>query len=91
MVGNVIQSRALTNNDYPTAAALSFIMMAAILVAVVLFFPNLPFAHANVLTIVALLYGYWFAMTVLPVPESGAMGQLMLGDKGGNLALATGP
>jgi spermidine/putrescine transport system permease protein len=34
MIGNVIQSRALVNNDYPTAAALSFIMMAGILVAV---------------------------------------------------------
>ena len=34
MIGNVIQSRALTNNDYPTAAALSFILMAGILVAV---------------------------------------------------------
>lgn len=34
MIGNVIQSRYLTNNDYPTAAALSFIMMLGILVAV---------------------------------------------------------
>jgi len=34
MIGNVIQSRFLTNADYPTAAALSFILMAAILVAV---------------------------------------------------------
>jgi spermidine/putrescine transport system permease protein len=34
MIGNVIQQRALVNNDYPTAAALSFIMMAGILVAV---------------------------------------------------------
>jgi spermidine/putrescine transport system permease protein len=34
MIGNVIQSRYLTNNDYPTAAALSFVMMAAILIAV---------------------------------------------------------
>jgi predicted acyltransferase len=33
----------------------------------------------QVITIVVLLYGYWFAMTVLPVPDSGAMGQLMLG------------
>ena len=32
MIGNVIQSRFLENNDYPTAAALSFILMAAILV-----------------------------------------------------------
>ena len=34
----------------------------------------------QVATIVALLYGYWFAMTLLPVPGSGAMGQLVLGD-----------
>ena len=33
----------------------------------------------HVLILVALLYGYWFAMTVLPVPGSGAMGQLILG------------
>lgn len=33
----------------------------------------------QVMTIVALLYGYWFVMTVLPVPDSGAMGQLVLG------------
>jgi spermidine/putrescine transport system permease protein len=37
MIGNVIQSRFLTNADYPTAAALSFILMAAILVAVALY------------------------------------------------------
>jgi spermidine/putrescine transport system permease protein len=34
MIGNVIQSRFLTNADYPTASALSFILMAAILVTV---------------------------------------------------------
>ena len=34
----------------------------------------------QVMIIVGLLYGYWFAMTVLPVPDSGAMGQLVLGD-----------
>ncbi len=34
----------------------------------------------QVVTIVVLLYGYWFAMTLLPVPDSGAMGQLVLGD-----------
>ena len=34
----------------------------------------------QVMTIVMLLYGYWFAMTVLPVPGSGAMGQLVLSD-----------
>ena len=37
MIGNVIQSRFLTNNDYPTASALSFILMAGILVAVALY------------------------------------------------------
>jgi spermidine/putrescine transport system permease protein len=34
MIGNVIQSRFLTNADYPTASALSFILMVAILAAV---------------------------------------------------------
>jgi predicted acyltransferase len=34
----------------------------------------------QVTTIAVLLYGYWFAMTLLPVPGSGAMGQLVLGD-----------
>jgi spermidine/putrescine transport system permease protein len=37
MIGNVIQSRFLTNNDYPTASALSFILMAGILVTVALY------------------------------------------------------
>ncbi len=37
MIGNVIQSRFLVNNDYPTAAALSFILMAGILVAVAVY------------------------------------------------------
>ena len=37
MIGNVIQSRFLENNDYPTAAALSFMLMAGILVAVALY------------------------------------------------------
>ncbi len=37
MIGNVIQSRFLTNNDYPTAAALSFILMAGILLAVAVY------------------------------------------------------
>jgi len=37
MIGNVIQSRFLTNNDYPTAAALSFILMAGILVSVAVY------------------------------------------------------
>ncbi len=34
MIGNVIQSRFLELTDYPTAAALSFVLMAAILVLV---------------------------------------------------------
>ena len=34
MIGNVIQSRFLELTDYPTAAALSFILMAIILVLV---------------------------------------------------------
>jgi predicted acyltransferase len=34
----------------------------------------------QVTIIVGLLFGYWFAMTVLPVPDTGAMGQLVLGD-----------
>ncbi|HEV8490581.1 MAG TPA: ABC transporter permease [Candidatus Limnocylindrales bacterium] len=37
MIGNVIQSRFLTNADYPTAAALSFVLMAAILLAVAVY------------------------------------------------------
>jgi spermidine/putrescine transport system permease protein len=34
MIGNVIQDRFISQGDYPVAAALSFILMAAILVAV---------------------------------------------------------
>lgn len=37
MIGNVIQSRFLENNDYPTAAALSFTLMAGILIAVAIY------------------------------------------------------
>ena len=37
MIGNVIQGRFLLLNDYPVAAALSFILMGAILVAVGLY------------------------------------------------------
>ena len=37
MIGNVIQDRFIGQGDYPTAAALSFILMAAILVAVLLY------------------------------------------------------
>jgi spermidine/putrescine transport system permease protein len=37
MIGNVIQSRYLVVNDYPTAAALSFVLMALIMAAVVIY------------------------------------------------------
>jgi spermidine/putrescine transport system permease protein len=37
MIGNVIQREFLTNNDYPEAAALSFLLMAAILLGVFLY------------------------------------------------------
>src|SRR5688572_17643938 len=37
MIGNVIQNRFLQQNDYPTAAALSFILMAGILVAILIY------------------------------------------------------
>jgi spermidine/putrescine transport system permease protein len=37
MLGNVIQDRFVSQGDYPTAAALSFILMFAILVAVTLY------------------------------------------------------
>ncbi len=37
MIGNVIQNRFLQQNDYPLAAALSFILMAAILIAIFLY------------------------------------------------------
>jgi spermidine/putrescine transport system permease protein len=37
MVGNVIQTQFLRILDYPTAAALSFILMAAILIMVTLY------------------------------------------------------
>ncbi|HEX6941346.1 MAG TPA: DUF5009 domain-containing protein [Gemmatimonadaceae bacterium] len=40
----------------------------------------------HVLILVALLYGYWFAMTVLPVPGTGAMGQLVLDNPSASLA-----
>ena len=35
MIGNVIQSLYLTQSDYPSAAALSFVLMALIMVVVV--------------------------------------------------------
>ena len=37
MIGNVIQNRYLSQNDYPTAAALSFLLMAGILVAIMVY------------------------------------------------------
>ncbi len=37
MIGNVIQNRLLVQNDYPVGSALSFILMAAILVAVAIY------------------------------------------------------
>ena len=37
MIGNVTQGRFLVQNDYPVAAALSFILMAAILIAVTIY------------------------------------------------------
>jgi spermidine/putrescine transport system permease protein len=37
MIGNVIQSKFLAITDYPAAAALSFVLMAAILVAVAVY------------------------------------------------------
>jgi predicted acyltransferase len=39
----------------------------------------------QVLVLVGLLYGYWFAMTLLPVPGTGAIGQLVLGDPSASL------
>ncbi|TFG69249.1 MAG: ABC transporter permease [Thermomicrobiales bacterium] len=37
MIGNVIQNQFLTQNNYPTASALSFILMAGILIAVAVY------------------------------------------------------
>ena len=37
MIGNVIQNRLLVQNDYPVGSALSFILMAGILVAVAVY------------------------------------------------------
>jgi len=37
MIGNVVQSRFFTIVDYPTAAALSFLLMAAIVVLVAVY------------------------------------------------------
>ena len=37
MIGNVIQAKFLESLDYPTAAALSFVLMAAILVSLLVY------------------------------------------------------
>jgi predicted acyltransferase len=37
-------------------------------------------------TIAVLLFGYWFAMTLIPVPDTGVLGQLALGHPSGTLA-----
>jgi spermidine/putrescine transport system permease protein len=37
MIGNVIQSKFLVIQDYPTAAALSFILMSFILIGIALY------------------------------------------------------
>jgi spermidine/putrescine transport system permease protein len=37
MIGNVIQNRLLIQNDYPVGSALSFILMAGILIAVAVY------------------------------------------------------
>ena len=37
MIGNVIQSLYLNQPDYPAAAALSFVLMAVILIVVVIY------------------------------------------------------
>ena len=38
MIGNVIEARFFDIVDYPTAAALSFMLMAAILIMVMVYF-----------------------------------------------------
>jgi len=37
MIGNVVQSLYLTNNDYPQASAISLILMAGLLVGVFIY------------------------------------------------------
>ena len=39
MIGNVIQAKFLESLDYPAAASLSFVLMAAILVALLVYAP----------------------------------------------------
>jgi len=43
----------------------------------------------QVATIAVLLYGYWFAMTLLTVPDTGVLGQLALDKPSGTLAAWT--
>jgi predicted acyltransferase len=40
----------------------------------------------QVIIVAALLFGYWFMMTVIPVPGEGTIGALLLHDKSRNLA-----
>ncbi len=40
----------------------------------------------HVLILVALLYGYWFVMTLVPVPGTGALGQLVLARPSASIA-----
>ena len=40
----------------------------------------------QVIIVAVLLFGYWFVMTVLPVPGEGTIGALLLHDKSRNLA-----
>ena len=40
----------------------------------------------QIIILAGLLLGYWFVMTMLPVPDSGALGALMLDSKAGNMA-----
>lgn len=40
----------------------------------------------QVVTIIGLLFGYWFVMTILPVPGSGVLGQIALGKPGATMA-----
>ena len=59
-------------------------------IGVAYFFGALLTRHGSltrqVVVLVVLLYGYWFAMTLLPVPGTGAMGQLVLDDPSASLA-----
>ena len=37
MIGNIIQTLYLTNNDYPLASALSFVLMAVLIIGVTIY------------------------------------------------------